>query len=121
MIHWPSQDMDMAATLEVLMELRERGLTRAIGVCKINLPMIRGAVEEIGAPIATRRVEYYPFLSQAADARLSAQQGHSVASMCAEGFVTQKLPVLTGLANRLLPAAAFVLRAQKSKPGRIQP
>jgi hypothetical protein len=38
-----------------------------------------------------------------------------------ESFVTQKLPVPTGLANRLLPAAAFVLCTQKSKPGRIQP
>jgi aryl-alcohol dehydrogenase-like predicted oxidoreductase len=28
MIHWPSRDMDMAATLEALMSLRERGLTR---------------------------------------------------------------------------------------------
>ena len=44
-----------------------------------------------------------------------------IASMCAESFVTQKLPVLTGLANRLLPAAAFVLCTQKSKLGRIQP
>jgi 2,5-diketo-D-gluconate reductase B len=34
MIHWPSPDMDMAASLEVLMELRQRGLSRAIGVCK---------------------------------------------------------------------------------------
>jgi len=50
MIHWPSRDMDMAATLEALMSLRERGLTRAIGVCNFNLPMIRRAVEEIGAP-----------------------------------------------------------------------
>ena len=33
--------MDMAATLEALMSLRERGLTRAIGVCNFNLPMIR--------------------------------------------------------------------------------
>jgi 2,5-diketo-D-gluconate reductase B len=65
MIHWPSRDMDMAATLEALMELRERGLTRAIGVCNFNLPMIRRAVEEIGAPIAIHQVEYHPFLSQA--------------------------------------------------------
>jgi 2,5-diketo-D-gluconate reductase B len=65
MIHWPSRDMDMAATLEALMELRERGLTRAIGVCNFNLPMIRRAVEEIGAPIACHQVEYHPFLSQA--------------------------------------------------------
>jgi 2,5-diketo-D-gluconate reductase B len=57
--------MDMAASLEVLMELRERGLTRAIGVCNFNLPMIRRAVEEIGAPIAVHQVEYHPFLSQA--------------------------------------------------------
>jgi 2,5-diketo-D-gluconate reductase B len=65
MIHWPSRDMDMAASLEVLMELRERGLTLAIGVCNFNLPMIRRAVEEIGAPIAVHQVEYHPFLSQA--------------------------------------------------------
>ena len=65
MIHWPNRDMDMAATLEALMALRERGLTRAIGVCNFNLPMIRRAVEQIGAPIATLQVEYHPFLSQA--------------------------------------------------------
>jgi 2,5-diketo-D-gluconate reductase B len=65
MIHWPSRDMDMAATLEALLELREGGLARAIGVCNFNLPMIRCAVEEIGAPIAAHQVEYHPFLSQA--------------------------------------------------------
>ena len=65
MIHWPARDMNMAATLEALMALRERGLTRAIGVCNFNLPMIRRAVEEIGAPIASLQVEYHPFLSQA--------------------------------------------------------
>src|ERR1700761_917529 len=32
----------------------------------------------------------------------------------------QTPPVLTGLANRLLPTVAFLLCAQKSKPGRIQ-
>jgi 2,5-diketo-D-gluconate reductase B len=39
MIHWPAHDMNMAATLEALMALRQRGLTRAIGVCNFNLPM----------------------------------------------------------------------------------
>lgn len=65
MVHWPAKDMDMAATLEALMALRERGVTRAIGVCNFNLPMIRRAVEEIGAPIAAHQIEYHPFLSQA--------------------------------------------------------
>ena len=65
MIHWPSLDMDMAASLEALMKLHDRGLTRAIGVCNFNLPMIRRTIEEIGAPIACHQVEYHPFLSQA--------------------------------------------------------
>jgi 2,5-diketo-D-gluconate reductase B len=65
MVHWPNRDMDMAATLEALLEMREGGLTRAIGVCNFNLPMIRRAIEEIGAPIACHQVEYHPFLSQA--------------------------------------------------------
>jgi 2,5-diketo-D-gluconate reductase B len=66
MVHWPARNMDMAATLEALSKLRERGLTRAIGVCNFNLPMIRRVVEEIGVPIAVHQVEYHPFLSQAA-------------------------------------------------------
>ena len=64
MVHWPSRDMDMAATLEALTSLRERGLTRAIGVCNFNLPMLRRALEDIGAPIASVQLEYHPFLSQ---------------------------------------------------------
>src|ERR1700723_4385466 len=45
MIHWPNRDMDMAACLEALMELRERGQALAIGGCNFNLPMVRRAVE----------------------------------------------------------------------------
>jgi len=64
MIHWPTRDIDIAVSLEALMQLRQRGLTLAIGVCNFNLPMIRRAVEEIGAPIAAHQVEYHAFLSQ---------------------------------------------------------
>lgn len=65
MVHWPARDMNMAATLEALMALRERGLTRAIGVCNFNLPMIHHAVDEVGVSIASVQLEYHPFLSQA--------------------------------------------------------
>jgi 2,5-diketo-D-gluconate reductase B len=65
MVHWPAKDMDMAATLETLMALREEGRTRAIGVCNFNLPMIRRAIDDIGAPIAAHQIEYHPFLAQA--------------------------------------------------------
>jgi 2,5-diketo-D-gluconate reductase B len=66
MIHWPSRDMNMAATLEAMIRLQEQGVARSIGVCNFNLPMLRHAVEELGAPIASVQLEYHPFLSQAA-------------------------------------------------------
>ncbi|MDQ7248828.1 aldo/keto reductase [Dongia sedimenti] len=66
MIHWPSPDMNMAATLEAMIRLQEQGVTRSIGVCNFNLPMLRNAVEKIGAPIAAVQLEYHSFLSQAA-------------------------------------------------------
>ncbi|MEH2470635.1 2,5-diketo-D-gluconate reductase B [Nitrobacteraceae bacterium AZCC 2161] len=66
MVHWPSATMDIAATMEALVQLRDEGRTRAIGVCNFNLPMMRKAVEEIGAPIAALQVEYHPFLDQSA-------------------------------------------------------
>ena len=64
MVHWPSAGMDMAVTMEALIKLRDAGRTRAIGVCNFNLPMVRKAVDEIGAPIAALQVEYHPFLDQ---------------------------------------------------------
>jgi 2,5-diketo-D-gluconate reductase B len=65
LVHWPSPTMDMAATLEAMLALRDAGRVRAIGVCNFNLPMIRHAVETIGAPIAAHQIEYHPFLTQA--------------------------------------------------------
>jgi 2,5-diketo-D-gluconate reductase B len=45
-------------------------------VCNFNLPVIRRAVEEIGAPIASVQVEYHPFLSQ--DRMLSYLRGNGI-------------------------------------------
>ena len=76
MVHWPSKDMDMAGTFEALASLRETARTRAIGVCNFNLPMIRRAVDEIGAPIAAHQIEYHPFLAQ--DAMLTYLRSRSI-------------------------------------------
>ncbi len=64
MVHWPSSTMDMGAVMEAMMSLREQSLTRSIGVCNFNLPLLRQAVEDIGAPIAAVQLEYHPFLGQ---------------------------------------------------------
>ncbi|NKJ08412.1 aldo/keto reductase [Rhizobium sp. SG741] len=65
LVHWPSADMDIAATLTAMERLREHGYARAIGVCNFNMPMIRRVVEEIQVPIAVHQIEYHPYLSQA--------------------------------------------------------
>jgi 2,5-diketo-D-gluconate reductase B len=66
MIHWPSKDMDMVVVMETLTTLRDEGRARAIGVCNFNLPMLRLALDEICAPVASVQVEYHPFLDQSA-------------------------------------------------------
>ncbi|CAJ0683144.1 aldo/keto reductase [Ralstonia holmesii] len=66
LVHWPSPHMDMAATMEAMMALRDSGRVRAIGVCNFNLPMLKTAIDTIGAPLACVQVEYHPFLDQSA-------------------------------------------------------
>lgn len=64
MIHWPAAGMNLPAALQVLEAQRQAGRIRAIGVCNFNLPLLRLAVEEVGAAIACHQVEYHPFLDQ---------------------------------------------------------
>ncbi|WP_109480473.1 aldo/keto reductase [Paraburkholderia sp. C35] len=64
LIHWPTPDMNLRRTLDVLVSLKERGLARAIGVANFPLPLLREAVETIGAPLAALQVEYHVTLGQ---------------------------------------------------------
>ncbi len=64
MIHWPTRDMDLAASLGALLRLREQGKVRAIGVSNFTVALLREAVERIGAPIACNQVEYHVGLGQ---------------------------------------------------------
>lgn len=64
LIHWPSKSMDLPRTLETLMRLRDEGRTRAIGVANFTLPLLKAAIETVGAPIACNQVEYHTFLDQ---------------------------------------------------------
>jgi 2,5-diketo-D-gluconate reductase B len=64
LVHWPAQDMNLAAIFETLMKLREQGRTRAIGVANFNIALLKKVVEEIKAPIACNQVEYHVMLDQ---------------------------------------------------------
>ncbi|MDY7561365.1 aldo/keto reductase [Pseudomonas sp. 10B1] len=64
MVHWPSASMDMAALMKTLGSLRDSGRIRELGVCNFNMPMLRTAIDELGASVAAVQVEYHPFLDQ---------------------------------------------------------
>lgn len=101
LVHWPNPDMDLAATLEVLVDLKERGLTRAMGVCNFPLGLLRRAVEEVGAPIAINQVEYHPFLSQATLLNYMQPRGIGLTAYCpvAKGSSSED-PILSAIGKK---------------------
>jgi 2,5-diketo-D-gluconate reductase B len=64
MVHWPSASMQMKALMRSLTALRESGRIKEFGVCNFNIPMLRTAIDDLGASIAAVQVEYHPFLDQ---------------------------------------------------------
>ena len=64
LVHWPSPAMKLPAVLETLMNLKQEGRTRAIGVANFNIALLKQAVEEIKAPIACNQIEYHVMLDQ---------------------------------------------------------
>ena len=65
LVHWPSPDdkLSVADYLPRMMEAKERGLTRAIGISNFTIAHMQQAIDTIGAEdIATNQVEVHPFL-----------------------------------------------------------
>lgn len=64
LLHWPGRDVPLAETIEALAEVRERGLTRHIGVSNFTPSLLADALSLSPAPLVTNQVEYHPFLDQ---------------------------------------------------------
>ncbi|GAN77348.1 aldo/keto reductase [Acidisphaera rubrifaciens] len=101
MIHWPARGMDMRASVETLMALREAGRTRAIGVCNFPLALLREAVETVGAPIAANQVEYHVLLGQTVLRDYMRGRGIALTAYCplAQGRLAEH-PALSAIARR---------------------
>jgi len=63
LIHWPSPEMDLGASLDALAGLREEGMARAIGVANFPAGLLRAALDT-GVPLACVQVEYHVNLRQ---------------------------------------------------------
>jgi 2,5-diketo-D-gluconate reductase B len=64
LVHWPSRNMNLPAVFETLMNLKQEGRTRAIGVANFTTALLKTVVEEIKAPIACNQIEYHVMLDQ---------------------------------------------------------
>ncbi len=64
LLHWPNPDMPVADSLQAMVELREDGLIRQLGVSNFPPGQLRRALEL--APVFTNQVEFHPFLRQPA-------------------------------------------------------
>ena len=64
LVHWPSKSMKLPAVFETLMQLKEEGRTRAIGVANFTTALLKTVVEDIRAPIACNQIEYHAMLDQ---------------------------------------------------------
>jgi len=65
LIHWPSPGgaVPLTETLDALMQARELGLTRAIGISNFPVALQQQAIEAVGAAqIATNQIELHPRL-----------------------------------------------------------
>jgi 2,5-diketo-D-gluconate reductase B len=100
LVHWPAPDMDLGAVLDTMMELKQAGLARAIGVSNFPVALLERAIAH-GAPIACIQVEYHVLLSQGR--LLAACRRHGVVltgySPLAQGQVVEQ-PVLLEIARR---------------------
>ena len=64
LLHWPKPKPALAETMAALNDVRDRGLTRAIGVSNFPSAVLAKAQAASDAQIATNQVEYHPYLSQ---------------------------------------------------------
>lgn len=62
LIHWPNEEVPLDETFEAMLELRDQGRIRHIGVSNFPPSWLDEAAQE--APVVCNQVEYHPFLSQ---------------------------------------------------------
>lgn len=64
LLHWPNDDVPLAEQIGELNRVRERGLTRHIGVSNFTTKLLAQAISLSAAPLVTNQIEYHPYLDQ---------------------------------------------------------
>jgi len=103
LIHWPSPNgqVPLTETLDALMQVRELGLTRAIGISNFPVALQQQAIDAVGAhEIATNQIELHPRLQNPQVVAHARQHGIRITSYMTLGYgQTLNEPLIQAIAQ----------------------
>lgn len=108
LLHWPDRSTDMKWILEEMVKLKERGLTRSIGVSNFTIGHLKDVAPFLGE-IAINQVEYHAFLNQKKLRHFCEQYGIHIVSFrsLGQGELVQD-PLLTKIGRTYHKSAAQI-------------
>lgn len=77
-VHWPTEAYDPEETLPAFDDVRERGLTRHVGVSNFTPDLLDEARDLLDAPIVAHQVECHPLLPQRELREYADRYGHAL-------------------------------------------
>lgn len=83
LIHWPSPNdaVPVAEFMQALLEAKEQGLTREIGISNFTIPLMEKAIAAVGVDnIATNQIEQSPYLQNGKVVEWAKQHGIHITS-----------------------------------------
>ncbi|WP_028682084.1 2,5-didehydrogluconate reductase DkgB [Pseudomonas chlororaphis] len=120
LIHWPSPDNQVPVEefMAALLEARQLGLTRQIGVSNFTNDLMKQAIAAVGAEhIATHQIELHPYLQNRKVVEFAQSQGIHITSYMTLAYgEVLKDPVIQQIAeqHRATPAQVTLAWAMQS-------
>ncbi|KPA90474.1 aldo/keto reductase, diketogulonate reductase [Pseudomonas asplenii] len=104
LIHWPSpaDEVPVAEFMAALLEAKELGLTRQIGISNFTVDLMQQAIAAVGAEqIATNQIELHPYLQNRKVVEFARSQGIRITSYMTLAYgEVLKDPVIQQIAER---------------------
>jgi 2,5-diketo-D-gluconate reductase B len=115
LIHWPSPKgaVPVKEFMSALLEAKQQGLTKQIGISNFTIALMKEAIEAVGAEnIATNQIELHPYLQNRKVAEFAQQNGIQITSYMTLAYgEVLKDPVIEQIAKRHNATAAQVTLA----------
>jgi 2,5-diketo-D-gluconate reductase B len=121
LVHWPNAAIPLAETMAALGKMKQRGLTRHVGVANFNLAMLDQAIAMCPEPIVNLQTEFHPYINPVKVLAGCRQRGVVLTGYCPLGrgqLIDDPVLAEIGRAYRKTPAQV-ALRWQLQHGGAI--